>query len=278
MNKIRFILLNIVAIMFLTSCQAVEQAIEDTFRKSPEKLNKEDSEQSLTDKVKAMFLDESNEVITSSDIIKDAEEKYGTEFDVEINRQFDLYLKEENINRYLSEEEIMEIINDFKSNNLLTNRDKRDEIMESLFELVGTRDFYVYEGCIMLNSTSLYVYVVDPNNTKHVDLYYYNMSTGSWSIIPEKLKEDVDPVTASFQVSQFNFDSYEKIVDTLIEILKDMGEYDESTTIINDNNISTIQSRFDGNDVSFNTQLKGTREDYHLTFDHKGNLIKKERI
>ncbi|WOS96859.1 hypothetical protein [Nosocomiicoccus massiliensis] len=278
MNKTRFILLNIVVALFLTSCQAVEQAIEDTFRKSPEKLNKEDSEQSLTDTVKGLFLDESNEVITSSDIIKDAEEKYGTEFDVEINRQFDLYLKEENINRYLSEEEIMEIINVFKSNNLLTNRDKRDEIMESLFELVGTREFYVYEGRIMLNSTNLYVYVVDPNNTKHVDLYYYNMSIGSWSIIPEKLKEDVDPVTASIQVSQFNFDSYEKIVDTAIEILKDMGEYDESTTIINDNNIATIQSRFDGNDVSFNTLLKGTREDYHLTFDHKGNLIKKERI
>lgn len=262
----------------MTSCQTIENAVEETFATQPQKLNVEDTEdKKFLEKVKDVFYDESNDPIFILDIIGDAEDKIGFEFSTELDSFFRGYLSENGIQRYLSEEEVIEIVEKFDENNFLLNPDKRNEVMEELFELVGARDFYIYEAKFRLYDSSIYIYIVNPNTPKNVDLYYYNPGIGSWNIIPEKLSADVDPLERAILLSDIDFASYNKIIDIGTEILKEIGDYREFNTMNKELGINMISTHQHGEDLVFKAELKGVREDYALTFDAKGNLVEKER-
>lgn len=262
----------------MTSCQTVEKAVDETFATQPQKLYVEESEnKGFLEKLEDIFFDESNNPVFILDIISDAEDKIGFEFSTELNSYFQSYLSEKGIQRYLSEEEVIEIVEKFDENNFLLNPDKRDEIMEELYELVGTRDFYIYDARFRLYDSSIFIYIVNPDTPKYVDLYYYNSGIGSWTVLPEKLSADIDPMARAILLSDIDFENYNKIMDVGIEILKEIGDYRAFNTMNSELGINTISTRWLGGDLVFQTVLKGVREDYDLTFDAKGNLIEKER-
>ena len=262
----------------LTSCQTIEKAVEETFATQPQKLNVEETEdQKFLDTVKDFFFDESNDPVFILDIISDAEDKIGFEFSIELNSYFHRYLSENGIQRYLSEEEVIEIVKKYDENNFILNPDKRDEVMDELFDLVGTRDFYIYEARFRLHDSSIYIYIVNPDNPKYVDLYYFNSGIGSWTVSPEKLSADVDPMEGAILLSDIDFDNYNKIRNVGIEILKEIGDYREFNTMNSQLGINMISTHWRDDDLVFKAEVKGVREDYNLTFDAKGNLIEKER-
>lgn len=262
----------------MTSCQTVEKAVDETFATQPQKLYVEESEnKGFLEKLEDIFFDESNNPVFILDIISDAEDKIGFEFSTELNSYFQSYLSEKGIQRYLSEEEVIEIVEKFDENNFLLNPDKRDEIMEELYELVGTRDFYIYDARFRLYDSSIFIYIVNPDTPKYVDLYYYNSGIGSWTVLPEKLSADIDPMARAILLSDIDFENFNKIMDVGIEILKEIGDYRAFNTMNSELGINTISTRWLGGDLVFQTVLKGVREDYDLTFDAKGNLIEKER-
>ncbi|WP_297377615.1 hypothetical protein [uncultured Helcococcus sp.] len=279
MKRRFFIILLVGMTIFLTACQYIERAVEDTFSKPPQKVSteKKSDNKKFLSSIKDIFIDKSNDRVFITDIIKDAEEKMGYEFPTFLNGHFSRYLTENDIHRYLSKEEVIEIAKEYDQNNFLLNTKKRDEVMEELFELVGARDFYIYQTRFRILDTSIYIYIVNPNNSEHVDLYYYNLSIGKWIIQPEKLSADTDPMKNSILFSDINFDAFEKIIDTGKEVLKEMGDYREYNIMNRDLGINTISAHLDGEDLILKAKVEGVREDYNLTFDRNGNLIEKER-
>lgn len=264
--------------MLMSSCQTVEKAVEETFATQPQKLNVEETaNKNFLEKVKDIFIDESNQSLFILDIISDAEDKIGFDFSVELSSYFQTYLSDNGIQRYLSEEEVIEIVEKFDENNFLLSPDKRNEVMNELFDLVGKKDFYIYEARFRLHDSSIYIYIVNPDNTKYVDLYYYNSGIGSWTVSPEKLSADDDPMARAILLSDIDFDNYNKIMDVGIGILKEIGDYREFNTMNRELGINIIRTQWRGEDLVFKAELKGVREDYDLTFDAKGNLIEKER-
>ncbi|MGY3776850.1 hypothetical protein [Helcococcus sueciensis] len=278
--KRRFLIVLLVGMtIFLTSCQHIEKAVEDTFSTQPQKANagKENNDKGFLENLKNIFIDKSNERVFVTDIIKDAEEKIGYEFPTSLYSHFSRYISENDIHRYLSKEEVIEIAKEYDRNNFLLNTKKRDEVMEELFELVDTRDFYIYQTRFRILDNSIYIYIVNPNNPEQVDLYYYNLSVGKWIIQPEKLSANTDPMKDSILFSNINFDAFEKIIETGKEVLKEIGDYREYNIMNKDLGINTISAHLDGEDLIFKAKVEGVREDYNLTFDRNGNLIEKER-
>lgn len=269
----------ITAMMFsLTSCQYIDQAVEETFRKYPEKLIKdEESEQDLLEKIKSALFDKSNQTIFPQDIISDAEDKMGFEFSIVLSNYFESYLFKNEISRYLSNEEIESILKSYKDNNLLLNNELLKDLKNDLIDQVGADDFHIYKTGLTVCDNSLYAYVIDPEKPENVDLYYYNLSIGDWEIMPQKIGADTNPMNNSFLLSQINFDSYKKMVDTSLEILMEMDDFEEAHLWDRNFGINYIYTQFKGEDLVFKTSFKGSREDYDLTFDIDGNLIEKER-
>lgn len=279
MNKKFSIGVIFVIMIFMTSCQPIQKAFEETFDTQPQKLNKNNVEdKKILEKVKDSLFDETNERVNVLDIVTDAEDKMGFEFPNELSSDFRFYLLSNDIARYLSKEEIIEILESFKEDNLLLNNDKLQSLREELITRVGTEDFYIYKSNIMVNYGGLYVYVIDPDNPEHVDLYYYNLSSDAWHIIPEKLKADINPMERAILFSKINFENYAKMVDIGIKTLKEIGDYNEYYLMNSNLGMSSIYTQYMGSDLVFKARVIGTREDYDLTFDLNGNLIEKERI
>lgn len=278
MKRKTFLTLIIGLSFLLTSCKFIDQAVEDTFAQQPEKLIKDQAdEEKFLGKIKGAFFDASNERVSSFYIIEDAEDKMGFEFPTKLASYFRTYLIDNDINHYLAKEEVEEILRSYKADNLLLNNDNLHALIEDLRDQVGAKDFYIYKKNIRVYNHSLYVYVIDPENQNHVDLYYYNLSNDSWHIIPEKIKADVDPMENSILLSEINFSSYKKMVDKGIELLKEIGDYNEYNLMTDDLGFDSIYTPYNGPDLLFKARLQGSREDYDLTFDADGNLIEKER-
>ncbi|WP_425538407.1 hypothetical protein [Microaceticoccus formicicus] len=278
MKRKTFLTLIIGLTFLLTSCKFIDQAVEDTFAQQPEKLIKDQAdEEKFLGKIKGAFFDASNERVSSFYIIEDAEDKMGFEFPTKLASCFRTYLIDNDINHYLAKEEVEEILRSYKADNLLLNNDNLHALIEDLRDQVGAKDFYIYKKNIRVYNHSLYVYVIDPENQNHVDLYYYNLSNDSWHIIPEKIKADVDPMENSILLSEINFSSYKKMVDKGIELLKEIGDYNEYNLMTDDLGFDSIYTPYNGPDLLFKARLQGSREDYDLTFDADGNLIEKER-
>lgn len=108
----------------------------------------------------------------------------GFEFPIKLNSYFQEYLYKNDIHRYLSNQEIENILKAYRDDNLLLNNDLLKDLMKNLAHTVGTNDFYLYEADIKVYDTSLYTYVIDPKNPEHVDLYYNNLGIGDWHIRP----------------------------------------------------------------------------------------------
>ena len=278
MKRKLFLGLIVGAMLSLTSCQFIDQAVEDTFRKDPEKLIKdEEVDQNLLEKTKTALFDESNQTIFPQDVISDAEDKMGFEFPIKLKSFLQTYLRENDLQRYLSNEEIENILKSYKDNNLLLNNDLLKELKNDLIDQVGTGDFYLYKAGINVYDNSLYAYVIDPERKENVDFYYYNLSIGDWHIIPQKIGPDTNPMDDSILLSQINFDAYKKMVDTSLEILKEMDDFEEVQLWAGDFGTNYIYTQYKDKHLVFRGTVKGPREDYDLTFDGDGNLIDKER-
>lgn len=78
-------------------------------------------------------------------------------------------------------------------------------------------------------------------------------------------------------LSEIPLENFEKVVNTGIEVLKDMGDYREFDIMNNELGITSVNTDLDDEGLIFKTTVEGTREDYNLIFDINGNLIKKER-
>lgn len=65
----------------------------------------------------------------------------GYKFPTFLKSHFSRCLTENDIHRYLSKEEVIEITKAYDQNNFLLNPTKRDEVMEKLLELVGLEIF-----------------------------------------------------------------------------------------------------------------------------------------
>lgn len=270
----------IIGIMiFMTSCQFIEKAIEDTFATQPAKFNEEEDkkDKSFFEKIEDIFLDESNKKVFILDIVSDAEDKMGFEFSTELDSNLKKYIMDNDIERYMSKEEIIEVARKNDENNLILNNKKLNEIKEKLIEKLGTEDLYVNKGQIRINNNGFYIDLVNPENPQYVDIYYYNLGSDSWHIVPKKLSGYIVPMEESIHLSEIPFDSIERIVDTGIEILKEMGDYREFDIMNQELGIKSIYTNLKEEGLIYRTTVYGTREDYNLIFDINGNLLEKER-
>lgn len=144
---------------------------------------------------------------------------------------------------------------------IIINYFERDELIGEVLEMLASKDFYIYKARFMLYPTSIYIYIVNPKNPSQVDLYYYNLGVGSWTIRPEKLKAKDKPMEGAILLSDINFDVYKKIVATSVEILKDMGDYNEYITMNDEVGIKYVSIELKGEYLFFKARLKGVRED-----------------
>lgn len=278
MKKYLYMGLIFLMMLFITSCQSVQQAIDDTFATQPEKLNKvEDEEKFFLESIKNIFLDPSNESVFSMDILEDAQDKMEFEFSTELKSSFLQYLSQNEIERYLSKEEITEILEGFNSSNFLLDNDKVKALIDDLIKTVGTDNLYIYEGWVNVYDNAFYIHLVDPNNTQNVDNYYYNMSLGQWNISPVKLTDAIPPLDNSVHISDFPFEIYKTIVEKSKEKLKEMGDFNKYNFTSSTQGLTIIGSRIYQGELVFTARLVGSRYDYELTFDKNGNLLEKER-
>lgn len=278
MKKYLYMGLIFLMMLFMTSCQSVQQAIDDTFATQPEKLNKDqDEDKFFLESIKNIFLDPSNETVFSMDILEDAQDKMEFEFSTELESSFLQYLSQNEIERYLSKEEITEILEGFNSSNFLLDNDKVKALIDDLKKTVGMDNLYIYNGWVNVYNTKFYINLIDPNNTQNVDNYYYNMSLGQWHISPVKLTDAIPPLDNSVHISDFPFEIYKTIVEKSKEKLKEMGDFNEYDFTSSTQGLTIIGSRIYQGKLVFTARLVGSRNDYELTFDKNGNLLEKER-
>ena len=110
MKKLALILIIVSALFFSTSCQTIDRAIEDTFKPATERKTPQDEEESQFKKLADTFIDESNTPVSPIDILDDAQDKAGFEFSMTLESYFRNYIRENEIESYLTEEEVMDIL------------------------------------------------------------------------------------------------------------------------------------------------------------------------
>lgn len=274
-------LLLALGLLFLTSCDTVEgavrQAVDDTFREPVVRRKaKPDEEKTLWDHIVEAVLDESNKPVHPSETIADAEDKAGFKFSLALRGYFQDYLMENDMARYLREDEVWELINAREERNFLLHPVRIRELTNTLLRESGWEDAEVMYGAIHVYSESFNLTLINPDNPEVLDGFSYTNESGAWSIQPRKvpgLSRDLRSVS----LREFPLESLDLVMETAREVFRKMGE-DREHDFTDDPwyGIYTVNSRFEDGELIFEADVKGTKDEYNLIFNRDGKLIRKE--
>lgn len=185
MKKIRLGLIICLLMIFTSSCQALDQAIEDTFREPvARKYPKVDENNDKWKKIKDIFVDQSNYSVFVLDIVDDAQDKAGFDFSVSLENDFIDYVNEHEIKSYLREEEVFEIIEKIEAENFLLNPNLIKNLINDLLEKNRRADASLMGGKFYLTADSLSFYIVNPSRKDYVDEYIYSLDTKKRKVSP----------------------------------------------------------------------------------------------
>lgn len=272
----------------LTACQDPEtglkegletsfkQALEETFAEAPGKLDtgEETEDKDFFEKLGDKFWDKESQGIFSMEIMRDVEAKLGFELSIHFNKHFMDYLEENNIERYLSEEEILAIGKLIEEENYLLNNGLLKQRIGELVEDLGTGEIYLYRGGLSVSSESIELDIIDPANPANVDIYRYYRGEEGWESIPHKSLGDEPPMEKAIRLDDIDLENIAKMVDTAMEVYRDMGDYKVFDNTETFHGLDHLSGNIDGmGKCYFSSRLWGTREDRGLTFDIDGNLI-----
>lgn len=272
-----FIGLIIISLIFLSACQSIETAVQDTFATQPKKFNAEAEakEQGFFEKLINMLFDESNQRVSIFDIESDAEAKLGITFSNNIQSHLRQYVNQHDLTRYLSEEEIVAILQELNDQNLLLNIDQLAQIKEELIQKIGHPDPLVYQGMVSFSPDKVSLQLIDHTQPEQVDEYSYETKDGTWRSRPVKLSGGIKPSDQAVALSDIPLESVQKIVDFSLELMKETGDYQVFDSINRNIGPYRIYTQPGIEGLVFQTRLQGIRADYDLTFDLAGNLLEK---
>lgn len=260
--------------LLLSSCQGVDKAIEDTFREEVERKVLEEDEKSKFQKIASVFIDQSNYPVSPIDILENAQDKAGFEFSTNMKSYIRAYLAENEIERYLTEEEIMDLLEKKKEEDFLLNPKLVRDLIDDLLQDLGWEDAEVEGGLIYVSSDLFSFNLIDPTNEEFVDTYVYIKSLGDWQIRPDK--NPASRSNESISINKLPIENIDKVMETSLDLLKEMGDYSEYDMTSDMNyGVNGVYTNFYKGDLIFRTHVRGSRKDYQLIFDQDGVLIEK---
>jgi hypothetical protein len=278
MKKIRLGFIICLLMIFTSSCKALDQAIEDTFREPvARKYPKVDENNDKWKKIKDIFVDQSNYSVFVLDIVEDAEDKAGFDFSVSLENDFIDYVNENEIKSYLREEEVFEIIEKIEAENFLLHPDLIKNLIDDLLEKNRREDASLMGGKFYLTADSLSFYIVNPSREDYVDEYIYSLDTKKRKVSPlNEAYYSKDRGTVS--IKEIKIESIKKILEIGGNTLKEMGDY-RKYDIYRDPQfgIFSVVSELDDGKLIYICPVVGTRKVYDLFFDKDGNLIEKRQ-
>lgn len=279
-KKIILITFLALTVFSLSACDAIQQAIDDTFSSQVPKFKQEEEEkeEGFEERIKKLLWDESNKRISYHEILEDAQDRMGFKFSSGFGHDLLDYINEHDIERYLSEEEVIHILELSETNNLLLNRNLRHEALDKLYDRLG-EEVYVFDAWTMIGDDNWRIWVVDPNNSELVDVYRYHIDDGDWEVEPYKFNSaDNAPMDFAIRLKDMPFDSIDKIMETAMDMLEEAGEkrpYDNTNMEVG---VASITGRIlrKNEGFRFYTSLRTSRDDISLDFDQNGELIEKD--
>lgn len=277
MKKTALGLLLTLIMIFSTSCQPINQAIEDTFRETVPRKESKDEEESSLKKFSRIFIDQSNYPLPSEDFIGDAEDKAGFEFSQDLKSYITSYMWENDINRYLTEDEIFDLIEKKEAHDFLMHPEKVEKIVDDFLKEKGWDDASLYYGKFSIFSSYFYFDLINPEDPKDIATYYYSHENKEWTKTPF---ENFTPEQSLEKLSlkTYPWESLNKIMEVAKDCLRDMGDYRDyditSDPWFGINYISSTS--YVGEDPAFNITVIGKDKEVYMVFDMEGNLISKE--
>jgi hypothetical protein len=289
-KKISGTILAILAMLLMTSCQVIEQAVEDTFRPLPQKHEApDDPDQGLLEKVEGFLVGdlfiETGMNLTTFDIEDDVFAKLDLEDPI---LDFELfvreYIRKNEIEHYLTQEEAQDLVDLFNSHNLILNPDRTIQELEDLTKDLAWDEVYVHSGLIDIYKDHISMELHKPENYNHVDSYSYDVDEDEWQTRPMRNLDSDTPLERALLLTDIPLRSLYKVTEASLEVLKEIGEYNEDFPYENASTFRGIQSirislyRKDGERiVLFESTVRGERDHIILKFDSDGNLIEKQR-
>lgn len=268
MKKFSFFAIFLILI-FATSCDAVDRAIEDTFREPVHRKTLADDEKTFGEKLSGVFIDESNYPIFPSDILEDFEDKAGFQFSDAFRNHVSEYIYDHDIERYLTEEEVLSIVDEIESYDFLLHPDRVKNLVYKMLKDRGLEDAEVYGGNFYIYSDNFYFYLENPK-TGSINEYRYSDDDG-FTISPFKDKRDESCEFIS--IKDIPFGSISKVMATSSEFLKDFG-IDKPHDFTNDPKcgISFVMTEVLDGELIFRTRVVGKTDATYLEFDRGGTL------
>ena len=285
-KKITGIVLATLALLLMTSCQHIDQAIEDTFRPLPQKQATVDkSDLSFLEKVEDFFMEgeffETGIDPTLFDIRDDIFVKLEladplSDFDFFVIN----YINKNEIDKYLTLKEAQDLLNLFHSQNLLLNPERTIQVLEDLPKGLGWDKVYVYNGRIAIYKDHISLELHTPENYNHVDAYSYDVDEDEWRIQPMRNLNSENPLEKSMLITDLPLQALYKVSETSLHALKEIGEYNEDFPYENASTFKGIQDitlSLSWKDGDYIIEIKSTisseRDRINLKFDSDGNLL-----
>lgn len=277
MNK-KFFLLGLIFIsLILTSCQAIEDAARQTFagEEIDQIFHEEESEEDSS--FFGQILDQ-EEQIDSFEIIDDIEEKLGYKISSGFNFYLLDYIPENAINRYLSEDEILDIAKAYKDEIIFYNLDKLEKLKSDLSQDHDHGDVLVYQGRIDLYENHVFFQIVNPANHDQVyNYHYYNSDRDEWNKEPYKPGTEINPREENRNLQEIPLEILPNILDQASELYTQIGGQRPIDALISKDGFSYVSIRDRGDGLIYSIRLTGEWEDYDLKFNKDGDLVSQEK-
>lgn len=272
-KKIDYLFIVVLASVVLTACQAIEQAIEDTFK--PFSENK-----SLPDEGEDSLLWEPDQP-DFFEIADDTAYKLGLEESGQFGFYLWDYIRENDIKDYVSQDQAEAMLESYNRQFLRLYPGEVMKALEKLEQDLGGDEFYVKDGLIDIGEKSVNLMVHSPSNPKQVDIYNYNAEDGYWESSPAQNLDKENPLENSYRLSDLPIENFHPVVQQSLQLLQDLGAYNEDYFFENSGTARGLtflilyNNGYDG--PQFEATIKSDRESRTIIFDQNGKIISQER-
>ena len=285
-KKITGIILAALALLLMTSCQHIDQAIEDTFRPLPQKQKTVDkSDLSFLEKVEDFFIEgEFFETGIDPNLFDIRDDIFVKLELADPLSDFDFfvidYINKNEIDKYLTLEEAQDLLDLFHSQNLLLNPERTIQVLQDLPKYLGSDKVYVYNGRITINNDTINLQLHTSENENHVDSYTYDVDADEWRSQAMRNLNSENPLAKSVLINNLPLQALHKVTEASLDALKEIGEYNQDFPYENASTFKGIQSITlslswkDGDYiVGIESTVRGERDHINLKFDSDGNLL-----
>ena len=285
-KKITGIILATLALLLMTSCQHIDQAIEDTFRPLPQKQATVDkSNQGFLERVEDFFMEDGFFETGIDPNLFDIRDDIFVKLELaDPLSDFDFfvidYINKNEIDKYLTLEEAQDLLDLFHSQNLLLNPERTIQVLQDLPKDLGSDKIYVYNGRITIYNDTINLQLHKPENANHVDSYTYDVDADEWRSQAMRNLNSENPLAKSVLITDLPLQALYKVTEASLDTLKEIGEYNQDFPYENASTFKGIQSITlslswkDGDYiVGIESTVRGERDYISLKFDSDGNLL-----